>query len=132
MEKPSAEVSATTVYSYCCLDINECHQENTCAGAGEWCVNTLGGHICCSPESEHPECRGLELVPEGRHAIAIANSESNNVNGDGNVAESNAFATLKGRKGFKKGEETEDEEGSFEEEREVKRKKFRTSKFYCV
>ncbi|VDL81170.1 unnamed protein product, partial [Nippostrongylus brasiliensis] len=40
-----------------CIDVNECESDDRCAGVGEWCVNKLGGHICCSTGSAEPECQ---------------------------------------------------------------------------
>ncbi|KAK6012443.1 calcium binding EGF domain protein, partial [Ostertagia ostertagi] len=40
-----------------CIDVNECESDNMCAGVGQWCVNKMGGHLCCSSESEEPECQ---------------------------------------------------------------------------
>ncbi|XGW14233.1 hypothetical protein V3C99_000510 [Haemonchus contortus] len=44
-----------------CIDVNECESDNMCAGVGEWCVNKMGGHLCCSSESEEPECQGMHV-----------------------------------------------------------------------
>uniref|UniRef100_A0A158P6I7 EGF-like domain-containing protein n=1 Tax=Angiostrongylus cantonensis TaxID=6313 RepID=A0A158P6I7_ANGCA len=44
-----------------CVDVNECELNEMCAGVGQWCVNTIGGHICCSPDSKEPECQGLHV-----------------------------------------------------------------------
>ncbi|VDK19147.1 unnamed protein product [Anisakis simplex] len=39
-----------------CDDINECENDKQCAGVGEWCVNKIGGYICCGPYSSEEEC----------------------------------------------------------------------------
>uniref|UniRef100_A0AC34FM56 EGF-like calcium-binding domain-containing protein n=1 Tax=Panagrolaimus sp. ES5 TaxID=591445 RepID=A0AC34FM56_9BILA len=44
-----------------CNDVNECDDESICPGVGQWCVNMIGGHICCGRDSTHPECKGLEI-----------------------------------------------------------------------
>jgi len=44
-----------------CNDVNECENESICPGVGQWCVNMLGGHICCGRDSTQPECKGLEI-----------------------------------------------------------------------
>ncbi|VDL86628.1 unnamed protein product [Nippostrongylus brasiliensis] len=44
-----------------CIDVNECESDDRCAGVGEWCVNKLGGHICCSTGSSEPECQGMHV-----------------------------------------------------------------------
>ncbi|WKY02620.1 hypothetical protein Q1695_016132 [Nippostrongylus brasiliensis] len=44
-----------------CIDVNECESDDRCAGVGEWCVNKLGGHICCSTGSAEPECQGMHV-----------------------------------------------------------------------
>uniref|UniRef100_F1KPH9 Latent-transforming growth factor beta-binding protein 1 n=1 Tax=Ascaris suum TaxID=6253 RepID=F1KPH9_ASCSU len=40
-----------------CDDVNECENDKQCAGVGEWCVNMIGGYICCDPESKEDECK---------------------------------------------------------------------------
>uniref|UniRef100_A0AC34Q6P6 Uncharacterized protein n=1 Tax=Panagrolaimus sp. JU765 TaxID=591449 RepID=A0AC34Q6P6_9BILA len=44
-----------------CNDVNECENESICPGVGQWCVNMLGGYICCGRDSIQPECKGLEI-----------------------------------------------------------------------
>uniref|UniRef100_A0A1I8AFK9 EGF-like domain-containing protein n=1 Tax=Steinernema glaseri TaxID=37863 RepID=A0A1I8AFK9_9BILA len=44
-----------------CYDVNEC-EEDVCPGVGSWCVNMIGGHVCCEAESTRPECRGVEIL----------------------------------------------------------------------
>ncbi|KAM3723456.1 Fibrillin-1 [Dirofilaria immitis] len=39
-----------------CSDTNECEDDKQCPGAGEWCVNMLGGFVCCNEDSKKPEC----------------------------------------------------------------------------
>uniref|UniRef100_A0A8R1U0Q1 Uncharacterized protein n=1 Tax=Onchocerca volvulus TaxID=6282 RepID=A0A8R1U0Q1_ONCVO len=41
-----------------CTDINECEDDKQCPGVGEWCVNMIGGFVCCSAESQKAECLG--------------------------------------------------------------------------
>lgn len=114
--------------------MNECHQENACAGAGQWCVNTAGGHVCCSAESELPECRGLELVPDPRpRAFAQAEAEADDQQAEegnqaeaDNQAEANAFAQVKGGRTAEAAEEGGEESLELAGERS-KRRRFRTS-----
>ncbi|VDK71684.1 unnamed protein product [Litomosoides sigmodontis] len=48
-----------------CSDVNECEDDRQCPGAGEWCVNLLGGFICCRADSENPECLGSNFEVDG-------------------------------------------------------------------
>uniref|UniRef100_A0A1I7STZ4 EGF-like domain protein n=1 Tax=Bursaphelenchus xylophilus TaxID=6326 RepID=A0A1I7STZ4_BURXY len=108
-----------------CSDVNECHQDNICTGAGQWCVNLPGGHICCTPDSDYPECRGLELVPDvlDPKAIAISDANARNKNANGNNAEANSFAQVNGVRG---GAEGDLEETELATQEKVKRRRFRT------
>ncbi|CAG9536724.1 unnamed protein product [Cercopithifilaria johnstoni] len=52
-----------------CSDVNECEDDKQCPGAGEWCVNLLGGFICCSADSKNPECLGSNSKLDGIRRI---------------------------------------------------------------
>lgn len=38
------------------LDTNECENDKQCPGIGEWCVNLIGGFICCNKDSTQTAC----------------------------------------------------------------------------
>ncbi|VDM44384.1 unnamed protein product [Toxocara canis] len=69
-----------------CDDINECENDKQCAGVGEWCVNMIGGYICCGEDSKEEECKANYLIhsadgnatmPEhGHEAKGVIRSES--------------------------------------------------------
>ncbi|KJH50297.1 calcium binding EGF domain protein [Dictyocaulus viviparus] len=59
-----------------CLDVNECESNEMCAGVGEWCINKLGGHICCSPNSKAIECQGLHLLKNNDGEIMLQYNDS--------------------------------------------------------
>ncbi|KAI6235670.1 Latent-transforming growth factor beta-binding protein 2 [Aphelenchoides besseyi] len=40
-----------------CVDVNECQSSIVCKGVDEWCVNMLGGYLCCNEHSTSSECR---------------------------------------------------------------------------
>ncbi|CAD5214840.1 unnamed protein product [Bursaphelenchus okinawaensis] len=107
-----------------CDDINECHHDNICPGAGQWCVNLAGGHVCCSPDSEYSECRGLDQVADDSDpkAIAISESDVKNLNGNENKAEADAFAQVKRPVGSVQ----QLEEGEFGTAEKIKKRRFRT------
>ncbi|VBB27108.1 unnamed protein product [Acanthocheilonema viteae] len=54
-----------------CSDINECEDDKQCPGAGEWCVNLLGGFICCNADSKNPECLGSNYKLESTRRISF-------------------------------------------------------------
>uniref|UniRef100_A0A0N5AH65 EGF-like domain-containing protein n=1 Tax=Syphacia muris TaxID=451379 RepID=A0A0N5AH65_9BILA len=45
-----------------CDDVNECENDKQCPGAGEWCVNMVGGYICCEPGAQEQECLKKNLL----------------------------------------------------------------------
>lgn len=53
-------------------DVNECEDDRQCPGAGEWCVNLLGGFICCSADSKNPECLGSNSKVDGNNFYYIS------------------------------------------------------------
>ncbi|KAK5967567.1 hypothetical protein GCK32_012227 [Trichostrongylus colubriformis] len=68
-----------------CIDVNECESDNMCAGVGEWCVNKMGGHLCCSSESQEPECQGMHVFKTHDGEVLL---EYNSTHGDILVHES--------------------------------------------
>ncbi|KAJ1366548.1 hypothetical protein KIN20_027229 [Parelaphostrongylus tenuis] len=59
-----------------CIDVNECESNEMCAGVGQWCVNKIGGHICCSPDSKEPECQGLHVFKTSDGEIMLQYNNS--------------------------------------------------------
>ncbi|PIC39870.1 hypothetical protein B9Z55_011422 [Caenorhabditis nigoni] len=54
-----------------CEDVDECITETCNVEANEWCVNLIGGFVCCNPtNATHDDCIGLEITKEkGLHVI---------------------------------------------------------------
>ncbi|RCN27197.1 hypothetical protein ANCCAN_27070 [Ancylostoma caninum] len=59
-----------------CIDVNECESNDMCAGVGQWCVNKMGGHICCSSDSQEPECQGVHILKTHDGEILLQYNES--------------------------------------------------------
>ncbi|PIO55985.1 calcium binding EGF domain protein, partial [Teladorsagia circumcincta] len=91
-----------------CIDVNECESDNMCAGVGQWCVNKMGGHLCCSSESEEPECQGMHVFKTHDGEVLL---EYNSTHGDILIHESKGSwrnesggQSIITRHGFLKGE----------------------------
>uniref|UniRef100_A0A8R1DNL8 FiBrilliN homolog n=1 Tax=Caenorhabditis japonica TaxID=281687 RepID=A0A8R1DNL8_CAEJA len=54
-----------------CEDIDECITETCNEEENEWCVNLIGGFVCCNPtNATQDDCLGLEITREkGMHLI---------------------------------------------------------------
>lgn len=49
---PSQQMCRYSCIAFANSDINECLVDGVCKGVGEWCVNRLGDHLCCDPNSK--------------------------------------------------------------------------------
>ncbi|PAV57055.1 hypothetical protein WR25_26122 [Diploscapter pachys] len=62
-----------------CIDINECESDKMCPGVGQWCVNVLGGHVCCGPDSKEPECQGVHIFKTTDGEVILHHNASQDV-----------------------------------------------------
>ncbi|KHJ85960.1 hypothetical protein OESDEN_14303, partial [Oesophagostomum dentatum] len=89
------------------VDINECESNDMCAGVGQWCVNKMGGHICCSSDSEEPECQGVHVFKTSDGEVMLRYNESHGdllVEQAGSFSKNTSGGALITRHGFLKGE----------------------------
>lgn len=40
-----------------------------CPGVGEWCLNMVGGYICCGANSKEPECVSKKTQNESDYDV---------------------------------------------------------------
>ncbi|TKR68510.1 hypothetical protein L596_024483 [Steinernema carpocapsae] len=61
-----------------CTDINECEDDQMCPGVGSWCINMIGGHICCDADSNQAECKATKELKKAtqRHEILVKEMHS--------------------------------------------------------
>ncbi|KAK6744764.1 hypothetical protein RB195_011467 [Necator americanus] len=90
-----------------CIDVNECESNDMCAGVGQWCVNKMGGHICCSSDSEEPECQGVHVFKTQDGEVLLQYNESLGdvvVQHAGSYSHNTSGGTFITRQGLLKGE----------------------------
>uniref|UniRef100_A0A1I7X8T5 EGF-like domain-containing protein n=1 Tax=Heterorhabditis bacteriophora TaxID=37862 RepID=A0A1I7X8T5_HETBA len=84
-----------------CIDVNECESDQMCAGVGQWCVNKLGGHICCAPDSKDDECQGVHVfkTKDGEVLLQYNSSKGEVAVESGSTSHSSAGSLILTRKG---------------------------------